>query len=69
MIVCHCEVVSDREVAAACQRGAQTVEQVGMITDAGTGCGNCHDSIRAVLERYCEGRNNPRSLEENHEAA
>lgn len=68
MIVCHCEVVSDREVSAACQRGAQTVERVGMMTDAGTGCGNCHDSIRAILERYCGGTTH-RSLEEKNEAA
>ncbi|NNG20778.1 (2Fe-2S)-binding protein [Naumannella sp. ID2617S] len=67
MIVCHCEVVSDREVAASCHRGAQTVEQVGMMTEAGTGCGGCHESIRAILERYCGPQDH--SLEETDEAA
>ena len=45
MILCICNVVSDREVDAAIEAGAGTVDAVGAATGAGTGCGCCRQAI------------------------
>ena len=60
MFVCHCEVVSDGEVAAAVDAGADSVDAVGVVTGAGTRCGGCHESIEAILAQRCAGC--PRAL-------
>lgn len=49
MIVCHCEVVTDRCVRNAVACGAVTVEDVGRMCAAGTSCGGCRPSIAALL--------------------
>lgn len=41
MTVCHCHVISDRDVCAAVDTGARTVAQVCAGTGAGTDCGGC----------------------------
>jgi bacterioferritin-associated ferredoxin len=47
--VCMCFAVCDREIRSCIARGARTVEDVGEATDAGTGCGSCHDHIDTLL--------------------
>lgn len=47
---CGCKQVSLEEVVKAVQNGAKTVEEVGEITTAGTGCGNCQALIKNVIE-------------------
>lgn len=49
MIVCHCEVVNDRAVAAAVQAGARTLAQVCNATGAGKNCGSCIFSLKRLL--------------------
>jgi bacterioferritin-associated ferredoxin len=49
MIVCLCKVVSDRQIQAAIDSGARSVEAVGASCRAGTGCGACHDSIEEMI--------------------
>jgi NAD(P)H-nitrite reductase large subunit len=53
VFVCHCEVVTYDDVAAAVDSGADSVEAVGQRTGAGTGCGMCHESIEGVLAERC----------------
>jgi bacterioferritin-associated ferredoxin len=53
VFVCHCEVVTDREIARAVDDGADTVQAVGFETGAGTGCGGCHESIEAIIADRC----------------
>lgn len=70
MIVCHCEVVSDRDIRAAVDDGATTLARVCRSTSAGTGCGGCVFGVRAVIESYT-GRDHVTlhsSLEEYHAA-
>jgi bacterioferritin-associated ferredoxin len=47
--VCMCFGVCDREIRSCIARGARTVEDVGEASDAGTGCGGCHEHIHALL--------------------
>jgi bacterioferritin-associated ferredoxin len=49
MIVCHCEVVSDRHVRDAITCGARTVDEVGAMCGAGTRCGSCRPTMGALL--------------------
>jgi bacterioferritin-associated ferredoxin len=49
MYVCICAAVTDTEVRACIDSGAETVEQVGDACGAGTGCGSCHDHIDVFL--------------------
>lgn len=49
MIVCHCKVVSDSAVRAAVAEGARSVSSVCTATGAGSGCGSCVFSIKALV--------------------
>jgi bacterioferritin-associated ferredoxin len=51
MIVCHCQVVSDKTIRAAIESGARTVGDVARRCGAGTGprCGACRPTIEALL--------------------
>lgn len=49
MIVCHCRVVSDRDVVAAAQAGARDIADVADVCGAGSQCHGCHDRIDALL--------------------
>ncbi|HET7827180.1 MAG TPA: (2Fe-2S)-binding protein [Anaeromyxobacter sp.] len=53
MIVCLCEVVSDRAIRAAREAGAHTVEAMAAATGAGSGCGCCHGAIAKILAEPC----------------
>jgi bacterioferritin-associated ferredoxin len=49
MIVCHCEVVSDRHIRDAVACGASTVDEIGDRCAAGTRCGSCRPTIDTLL--------------------
>ncbi|MDP3893510.1 bacterioferritin-associated ferredoxin [Nocardioides sp.] len=49
MIVCHCEVVSDRQVTRAIDEGARTVATVCRATGAGKSCGSCIFTVKRLL--------------------
>jgi bacterioferritin-associated ferredoxin len=49
MIICHCGVVSDRDVTAAVRDGHRTLTEVCRATGAGQNCGGCVFSVKRVL--------------------
>ena len=50
-IICHCFEVSREEIENAIrEKGLKTVEEVGEVTNAGTGCGGCQEQIRNQWE-------------------
>jgi bacterioferritin-associated ferredoxin len=55
MIICHCEIVSDRCVRDAVAAGAQSIDDVGRACAAGTQCGGCRPSIGALLATLLAG--------------
>jgi bacterioferritin-associated ferredoxin len=55
MYACFCSGATVAEVEAAVDDGAETIDTVGDATGAGTGCGGCHPTIEAILERRCVG--------------
>jgi bacterioferritin-associated ferredoxin len=54
MIVCHCQVVSDKAIRAEIESGACTVGDVARRCGAGTGarCGGCRPTIGALLAMH-----------------
>ena len=51
-IICECFGITDREIEKAVKENhLTTVEQVTNYTKAGGGCGNCHEKIRAIIDR------------------
>ena len=53
MIVCSCMWVSDREVRAAVNAGARTVEDITAACGAGAKCASCEPTLCALLrERH-----------------
>lgn len=50
MIVCLCHGVSERAVDDCIDAGARTVEEVGLMSGAGNGCGACHCQISERLK-------------------
>jgi bacterioferritin-associated ferredoxin len=53
MIVCICKVVTDRQVDAAVEQGASSVDEVSARTGAGTDCGCCQDDLEQRVSRAC----------------
>ena len=50
-IICHCFEVSREEIEnALLEKGLKTVEEVGEVTNAGTGCGGCQEQIQEILD-------------------
>lgn len=49
MIVCHCQVVSDRTIKSAVADGARTVAAVCRSTGAGQDCGSCIFTVKALV--------------------
>ena len=50
-IICHCFEVSREEIENAIrEKGLITVEEVGEVTNAGTGCGGCQEQIQEILD-------------------
>lgn len=49
MYVCLCAGVTSQQVAEAIAAGASTTKQVGELTGAGTVCGRCRNTIRALI--------------------
>lgn len=54
MIVCHCRVVSDRDVHQAVSDGARTVAAVCRSTGAAQDCAGCIFTIRALVCQHAE---------------
>jgi bacterioferritin-associated ferredoxin len=49
VIVCHCRVVTDRDVADAVGRGARSLGRVCRSTGAGQDCGACVFSLKRLM--------------------
>lgn len=47
---CRCKNVSIETIVEAVKNGADTVEKVGEVTKAGTGCGKCKGIISNIVE-------------------
>jgi bacterioferritin-associated ferredoxin len=52
MIVCHCRVVSDREVRHAIASGATDLCAIAETCEVATRCGGCLPEIRRVLDEH-----------------
>ena len=50
MIVCQCRCVTDRQVRAAVERGADDLETLGRACGAGTDCQGCHATLETLLD-------------------
>lgn len=49
MLVCHCKVVTDREIVAAIDAGARDEFDVAQACGAGSECGGCVPTVQALL--------------------
>lgn len=49
MLVCHCKVVTDREIRAAVDAGARDEFDVAAACGAGTDCGGCIPTVQQLL--------------------
>ena len=49
MIVCHCRVVTDRQVADVVRQGAVSLGSVCRSTGAGQDCGSCVFSLKRLV--------------------
>ena len=66
MYVCHCAVVTDRDVLESIANGARCVADVARSTGAGRTCGNCTSSLRDLVCQHCPVRAESRT--EQHAA-
>jgi nitrite reductase (NADH) large subunit len=54
--VCNCNKVSVARLREAIDAGAGTVEALGDVTRAGTGCGSCKSELTQILSRHAPTR-------------
>ena len=62
MYVCHCNVVTDRDILESIANGARCVADVARGTGAGRTCGGCIGSLRDLVCQHCPVRDE-RTLE------
>jgi bacterioferritin-associated ferredoxin len=53
MYACICAAVDEDDIAQAVDSGADSIPAVSRMTQAGTGCGGCHDRIEDLIEARC----------------
>jgi len=53
MYVCHCSVVTDRDILESIANGASCVADVARDTGAGRTCGGCVSSLRDLVCQHC----------------
>lgn len=58
MILCSCFAITETDIEAEISAGARTEQQIGEQCGAGTDCGGCSDTIRAMLDRPTPDRAN-----------
>ncbi len=56
MYVCVCRWVTEQEVKAAIDAGANTVQAVTAACCAGDDCGGCHETIEEMIEERAEAK-------------
>lgn len=52
MIICHCRVVSDRDLRQAVDDGARTLASVCKKTGASQDCATCIFTVRALVSHH-----------------
>jgi bacterioferritin-associated ferredoxin len=52
MIICHCKVVTDRQVVECIEHGARSLAQVCRSSGVGQDCGGCVFSVKRLLCEY-----------------
>jgi bacterioferritin-associated ferredoxin len=51
-VICICNEVSEQEIEIAIKtRKARSLQDISLLTGAGTGCGRCRRSVRGVLKK------------------
>jgi bacterioferritin-associated ferredoxin len=56
MYVCVCRAVTDVEVKAAIDAGAETVRAITQACCAGEDCGACHGAIEDLIDERLEAK-------------
>lgn len=51
-LVCLCNMVTEKEILAALQKGARTTADIQKMTRAGTSCGRCLPWIDTIVAEY-----------------
>ena len=49
-IICYCAEVTFKEIKEAIHKGAENIDQIGDITEAGIACGVCIEQLEEILE-------------------
>lgn len=48
-LVCVCNFITEKEILAAIGEGARDLEDIKLLTGAGSSCGRCHAAINGIL--------------------
>ncbi|MCA9637418.1 MAG: (2Fe-2S)-binding protein [Myxococcales bacterium] len=56
LVLCNCNSVFESEVVACARSGADSLDAIGELCDAGTGCGSCRGAIQTILEEEAARR-------------
>ena len=51
-LVCLCNMVTEKEIHTALQKGARSTSDIQKVTRAGTSCGRCLPWIDSIVEEF-----------------
>ncbi len=61
MIVCQCQRVSDRKIAASMRKGCSSLREVCAATGAGRDCGCCVRNLKQLIEEHLAPQTAPQA--------
>ena len=53
-IICHCKMVTEKEIKALIKKGAASAIEIMEFTGAGSGCGRCKPRVVELVQKELE---------------
>ena len=53
-IICHCKMVTEKEIKTLVKKGATSANEITELTGAGSGCGRCKPRVVDFVQKELE---------------
>jgi NAD(P)H-nitrite reductase large subunit len=52
--ICFCYSITESQIVAAIQNGAESLMEIRRVTYANTGCGGCGEEVKKLLRKHAK---------------
>ena len=56
MYVCICHSVTEKDIKASIKNGAETIQDLQVMTGCATGCGSCLDYAEELIQKHSKSK-------------